>query len=308
MASALPAVILVTGPTAIGKSALAIALARHLDGEIINADSQQLYRGCDIGTGKVPPQNRGGIPHHLFDVIAPDQQCNVAQFMALADSAIAEIRSRGHWPIVVGGTGLYLKTLVWGLCEAPPQDAAVRRELDALLRREGSAALHGELQRVDPALAAQIHPHHSTRLMRALEVWRLTGRSLAAWQAAHAHSSPRYRTRWIGLTCDRSLLRERIATRVAQQIADGWVDEVRQLLQQYGPNAPIFRAIGYRELAAFVQHGGELPQIIRGIVTATQQYAKRQMTYLRKIPDMAWHDVTHTTWPTLVQQVAATLP
>lgn len=285
-------VIIIAGPTAVGKSQLAITLAHRLGGEIINADSQQVYRGCDIGTGKPTRDEQQGIPHHLIDIVAPDQQFDTAQFLQHADDRVAQIHARGNRAILVGGTGLYLKRFVWGLCEDAPHDAKLRTELDAALTAQGSAALHTELRRCDPDMADAIHPHHSTRIVRALEIWRATGKSIRYWQDAHRRDTPRYAVHWIGLHCEREHLRERIAARIAHQLAAGWRDETQRLLAQYGPDIPIFRAIGYRELCAHLQANAPWNETVAHIKFATYQYAKRQMTYLRGICGMTWYDVT----------------
>lgn len=288
-------IILLTGPTAVGKSALAVHLAPQLNAEIINADSQQVYRGCDIGTGKPSREVQRRVPHHLLDMVAPDQQWNTAQFLQHADAAVAAIHARGRRVILVGGTGLYLKRFVWGLCEGAPCAPTIRAELEARLAAEGSASLHAELQHCDPEMADVIHPHHSSRILRALEVWRATGRSIRFWQTAHRRDLPRYPVRWVGLQCERTRLRERIATRIEHQLAMGWREEAEQLLAHYGPDIPIFRAIGYRELCRHLQTGTPWADTVTHITYATTHYAKRQMTYLHSIPEIAWYDVaTHS--------------
>lgn len=300
----LPLVIL-TGPTASGKSALAVALAQRIGGEIVSADSQQVYRDCDIGTGKLAPAEQGGIPHHLIDVFAPDAACDAFRYVALADAAIAAITARGQVPLVVGGTGLYLKGLVWGLCDAPPRDTAVRDELEARAQAEGVAALHAELATCDPEAATVIHASHTSRIIRALEVFRITGASILHFQHLHRCATPRYAATWIGLACPRAQLRERIAARVAAQLERGWLAEVQQLVEQYGPDLPICRAIGYRELLAHLRDGVPWEETVARIVTATAQYAKRQMTFLRGIPEIAWFDASDSA--SLVERVHAHL-
>ncbi|MBI4238721.1 MAG: tRNA (adenosine(37)-N6)-dimethylallyltransferase MiaA [Deltaproteobacteria bacterium] len=284
--------LILTGPTGVGKSALAVALAERIGGEIVSADSQQVYRECDIGTAKLPLAKRRAIPHHLIDVLAPNEACDAYRYVLLADQAIAAIRARGRVPIVVGGTGLYLKGLVSGLCDAPPRDATLRKNLEMRCHDEGVNTLHAELTRCDPETALQIHPGHSSRIIRALEVFHLTGQSITAFHRVHRGAQPRYPATWIGLMCPRAELRERIAARVAQQLACGWLAEVTRLLEQYGAETPIFRAIGYRELLAHLQQAVPWADTVARIVTATTQYAKRQMTFLRGIPKIAWHDVT----------------
>jgi tRNA dimethylallyltransferase len=284
--------IIVTGPTGIGKSETAIALAREVCGEILIADSQQIYRECHIGTGALRADEQGGIPHHGLACISPDQQWDVAQFLTRAQRDFDAIRARGRVPILVGGTGLYLRAFVYGLADAPPRDPRIRERLVQRAEQEGAAVLHAELAQRDPAMAAAMHPHHTSRIIRALEVRALTGVSLATWHAEHDAQSPRLKARWVGLTAPRAVVRERIAARVAQQCAQGWRDEVARLLARYGPDAPILQAIGYREIVAHLQEGTPWEATTTAIVHATQQYAKRQMTYLRKISAIEWIDVT----------------
>lgn len=275
-------VTIICGPTGIGKSSYALALAEQGDAEIVSADSQQVYVGCDIGTGKVSAEERARVPHHCLDVCEPDQAYDAYQYVSDARAAIADIHARGKRALVVGGTGLYVKALMWGVCDVPARDAAVRAELEAIVARDGSAALHAQLAEVDPELAGDIHPNHSSRIVRALEVQRLTGRSIRSFHDAHRCEQPYYpNAQWIQLHCDRPLLRERIRLRVAQQMADGWVDEVVRLYAQYGADIPIFRAIGYRELLGAWRDGDVNDAVIERIVLVTGQYAKRQETYLR---------------------------
>lgn len=297
-------VVIVTGPTAVGKSRLAVALAQRIGGEIINADSQQVYRGCDIGTGKPTRDEQQDIPHHLIDIVAPDQQFDTAQFLQHADDSVAQIHARGNRAILVGGTGLYLKRFVWGLCEGAPHDAKRRTELEAQLAEHGSTALHAELRRCDPDMADAIHPHHSTRIVRALEVWRATGKSIRYWQDAHRRATPRHAVQWVGLHCEREHLRERIAARIDHQLAAGWRDEAQHLLAQYGPDIPIFRAIGYRELYAHLHADTSWNETVAHIKFATYQYAKRQMTYLRGIDGMTWYDVTMQSWDAVLKDLS----
>ncbi|MBI2343598.1 MAG: tRNA (adenosine(37)-N6)-dimethylallyltransferase MiaA [Deltaproteobacteria bacterium] len=278
---------IITGPTGVGKSAYAVALATTCQGEILNADSQQVYRGCDIGTGKLPLRERRGVVHHLLDAFAPDQQCNAAQFVARADAVCVDIHRRGHRAIVVGGTGLYLRSLMFGLCDAPPSDPACRQALQQRYAAEGGAALRAELARSDPDLAGRIHPHHATRLIRALEVRQLTGESIRVWQQRHT-PSPRYEAQWIGLAMPRGQLHERIADRIRQQLAAGWLTEVERLSRDYGPDIAILQAIGYRELLAYLHKERSWDDTVSRIMAATRQYAKRQMTYLRRLPMIEW--------------------
>ncbi|MBI2345404.1 MAG: tRNA (adenosine(37)-N6)-dimethylallyltransferase MiaA [Deltaproteobacteria bacterium] len=280
--------IIIVGSTGVGKSVHAMAIAKERSGEVINADSQQVYRGCDIGTGKVPAALRQEIPHHCLDLVDPDQSFDVAQYVAAADAAIAEVSARGKQPIICGGTGLYLTALVYGLAPLPPADRVLRAELAALMGHEGSGALHRRLAEVDPEAAAQINPRHTSRLIRALEVKRLTGRSITEWHSAHRFGTPRYRADWTCLMRPREELYERIDRRVETMLNAGWLEEVRTMLSRYGPVIAPLRAIGYRELVRHLKGERDLPATIALIKQNTRRYAKRQLTWFRRMPDIQW--------------------
>ncbi len=280
--------IIICGPTAVGKSALAVKLARFLNAEIISADSQQVYRGVDIGTGKLPMIERSGIPHHVLDVMAPDATFDAAQFVQLADAAIADITARGKRVIVVGGTGLYLKALLSGLLETASRDDVYRTTLNERIEKEGIEALHAELQTVDPEKAAQLNPRDKTRIIRALEVYHLTGQSMSVAQSAHGFSKERYPAIWIGLTRPREELVDAIHRRVDQMLAAGWIDEVRGLIARYGRSIAPFSAVGYREIIDYLDGKCDDATFREKICAATRQYSKRQMTWFRSNPKIAW--------------------
>lgn len=280
--------IIICGPTGVGKSAYALRLARECGGAIVNADSQQVYCGCDIGTGKLAVAEREGIPHHCLDLVAPDQPFNAARYVTAADYAIADIVARGKRPIVVGGTGLYLQSLVYGLCAAPPADPAFRAAQQTLLAVEGPRALYDRLVAVDPEGAERIHPHHTSRVIRALEVVQCTGRSLFALHVAQRDRPPRYTAEWVGLTLPRAALCARIDRRVEAMLARGWVAEARLLLDRYGPDIPPLRAIGYRELVCHLNGEYDLLSATARIQQQTRRYAKRQMTWFRGMPVVRW--------------------
>jgi tRNA dimethylallyltransferase len=284
--------IIICGPTAVGKSALAVKLARVLNGEIISADSQQVYRGVDIGTGKLPSIERAGIPHHLMDVVDPDSAFDAGQFVRLADAAIADIQSRGKRVIIVGGTGLYLKALMYGLVKTVARDDAYRTQLNARMDAEGIASLYAELQKVDPKKAAELMPRDKARIIRALEVHHLTGQPMSDVQAGHGFAQERYPAVWIGLTRPRAELVDAIHTRVDQMLATGWIDEVRSLLQNYGRTIAPFSAVGYREIADFLEGNCDETTLREKIYIATRQYSKRQMTWFRSTPKIAWFSPT----------------
>lgn len=295
------AILAIVGATATGKSDLALLLAEASGGEIVNADALQVYRGLDIGTAKPSTDELARVPHHLIDVLSPDQPFSAGEFARRARAALAEIGVRGRPALIVGGSGLYLRALTRGLAELPPPDPAVRAELERRLTDEGLRALRGELERRDPPTAARLSPGDTQRTLRALEVVLGTGRPLSSWLAgAPSGAPPPLALRKLGLTLPRAVLYDRIESRVGRMVARGWLDEVRALLASgVGPSCPAFQAIGY---AQWVRHlAGELgfDAAVGEIVTATRRYAKRQETWFRREGDVEWWDP---------QQVEANLP
>ena len=285
-----PPIITLVGPTAVGKTALALTLARRFGAEIVGCDASQVYVGMDVGTGKVRPDEAAGVPHHLIDVVRPDAPFDAGAYARLADAAIADILTRGGRALICGGTGLYLRALVEGLCEAPPVDPAIRADLQARLAAGEGMSLHAELAQVDPAAAARIFPADHPRLERALGVFRTTARALSDWQAEGRAAAPRYDVRMLGLTVPRETLRRRIADRTVAMFDRGLVDEVRALeAAGFSRDLKSMQAIGYRQAAACLH--GELSRdaAIRLTIDATRQYAKRQETWFRAMPDVAWH-------------------
>jgi tRNA dimethylallyltransferase len=283
-----PRIVVVTGPTAAGKSALALALAEFLGGEIVSADSVQVYRGLDIGTAKPTREERARVPHHLIDVAEPTEAYSAGRFREEAGAAIREIVARGRVPLVCGGTGLYLRALLHGLAPGPGRDDGVRGELEAAWDRGGRAALLRELWHGDPEAAARLHPNDRTRIIRALEVWRLTGRPLSALQRRHGFAESPYAALWLGVAVARDELYRRIDRRTLQMLEAGWVDEVRGLLRQgYPPECPAFQSIGYRQLVAFLRNGGDAAAVALEIQRETRHLAKRQLTWFRRV-DLEW--------------------
>ena len=279
-----PRALVLAGPTASGKSALALRLAEHIELEIVSVDSAQVYRGMDIGTAKPSAAERARVPHHLIDLLDPAQAYSAARFAADAAAAIADINRRGRVALLVGGTMLYLKALREGLDTLPSADRALRAEIDAEAATHGWPALHAQLARVDAATASRLAPHDAQRIQRALEVWRLTGRPLSQVQGLRAQAG--LALPLIGLEPDhRGWLHERIALRFDQMLRDGLLDEVRALRARgdLSPQLPSMRCVGYRQAWAALD-GDELGNLRERGIAATRQLAKRQLTWLRALP------------------------
>ena len=276
-------VVLLLGPTAAGKSAVALALAERFGGEIVSADSAQVYRGMDIGTAKADASARARVPHHLLDLIEPTQAYSAARFRADAIAAIDAVRARGCVPIVAGGTMLYFKALREGLSALPTADAAVRAALDARAARTGWPALHAELARIDPATAARLAPTDAQRIQRALEVHALTGRPLSALQGAR-DASAIGRSVVVALApADRARLHAAIARRFDAMLGAGLLDELRTLRGRFAlrPDLPSMRSVGYRQAFAYLEGDGDLATLRERGIAATRQLAKRQLTWMR---------------------------
>jgi tRNA dimethylallyltransferase len=283
-----PRLVAIVGPTASGKTALALRLAEAAGAEIVSADSQQVYRGMDIGTGKATPEERARVPHHLIDVITPREVMTAARFAELADAAIAGAAARGRPVVVAGGTGLYLRALLHGLFPGPAAEENVR----ARLLGEDADALHRRLAAVDPAAAARLPARDVRRVVRALEVHELTGKPMSAHQADHdwRRRPERYPTRRIGLDPDPAERRARIDARVRAMLAAGLEDEVRALAAAgYDLGARAFDAIGYREVRGRLR--GELAEaeLLPAIQAATRRYARRQLSWFRAEPGITWY-------------------
>jgi tRNA dimethylallyltransferase len=281
--SAPPALVL-TGPTGSGKSELAWRLAQELPLEIISVDSAQVYRGMDIGTAKPSTAQRAQVRHHLLDIRDPAESYSAGEFVRDARAAMQEIQARGNRPLLVGGTMLYLRALLRGIAELPPASPAVRAELDARASREGWPALHAELARIDAQAAIRIHPLDAQRIQRALEVERLTGRPISAWQAAtRAPAGQHEFLRFAIVPGDRAALRQRLAARFDAMLEAGLVSEVEALRRRPELHAelPALRSVGYRQLWSYCAGHESLASARERAITATGQLAKRQMTWLR---------------------------
>lgn len=284
--------LVVVGPTASGKTELAIRLAERWGGEVISADSVQIYRGFDLGSGKPTHAERARAPHHLIDAVDPLDPVDAGRYRLLAEAALAEVRARGKLPIVCGGTYLWVKALVEGLAEAAPADEAVRARHRAIAEREGRAKIHALLAEVDPVAAARLAPNDLVRTSRALEVYELSGKPISEWHREHAASPPKHQARLVGLAHPREALDARIAERTRRWLDEGWIDEVRSLIDAGHGEARAMGSVGYKELRAHL--AGELAasELEPAIVRATRTYVRRQRTWLRDEP-VTWLHPEH---------------
>lgn len=279
---------MLVGPTAVGKSATAVALAGYLNGEVVSADSMQVYRGLDIGTDKVSPERRAEVPHHLIDICDPDERMDAARWTDLAEAAIAAARDRGRMPIIAGGTGLYVRCLLKGMFEGPGRNPELRRRLLDLCRRKGRSWLSGMLGRLDPEAAQRVEPRDARKAVRYLEIILAEGRPVSVLQAQWERAD-RYRAAAFGLRRSRAELVARIDSRVESMYHHGLVDEVRALLERgVRSDAHAFKAIGYREALGVVQGRWSLREAISRTQAASRQYAKRQMTWFRREEGLVW--------------------
>ncbi len=285
----MPRILVIAGPTASGKSDLAIDLASRLDGEIVCADSLTVYRGLDIGSAKPTAEQRRRVPHHLLDIREPTHPFTAADFRHEATRAINDILQRGKRPIVAGGSGLYLRVLLGGLTEAPGEDPLLRQRLKDRAEQEGTAALFDELCTVDPQTASRCHPNNLVRILRALEVWYASGRALSQFHDQHAFKDTPYDALFLALDLPRDELYRRIDHRVTAMLEAGLVAEVRSLLQAGIPaDAKPLQAIGYKEVVAHLRGELEFGTMVELIRRNTRHLAKRQMTWLRREPDVQW--------------------
>jgi tRNA dimethylallyltransferase len=282
--------IVILGPTAVGKTTLAIELAEAIGGEIVSADSRQIYRYMDIGTAKATPEQQARVPHHLIDIVDPDYNLSLAEYQTHAQTAIAEIHARGRRPLLVGGTGQYITALIegWSVPRVPP-NLALRAELEALAAAKGSAVLHQRLQSLDPAAADAIDPRNVRRIIRALEVCIVTGEPFS--QQRHKIPPP-YRIRQYGLTMERVRLYARADARLEQMMAAGFLDEVRGLLESgFSRDLPSMSGLGYKQLAAHLLDGIPLAEAIAATARATRRFIRQQYTWFKGHSDgVLWHN------------------
>lgn len=276
----------VTGATAGGKTRVGIELAKLLDAEIISMDSMTVYRGMNIGTAKPTARQREQIPHHLLDIVEPDQEFSVSEYVARAQATIGEIRRRGREVVFVGGTPLYLKALLRGIFEGPPADWEFRRQVEEEVQRVGLAALHDRLMHVDPLSAEKLHPHDKRRIIRALEVYRATGQPISHLQLEFEEGRPAEQCKVFVLQWPRELLHQRIDARVDRMIQSGLVDEVRRLREEFGElSRTASQAVGYREVIGHLCGGQDLETTGQQIKTRTHQFARRQETWFRSLSE-----------------------
>lgn len=289
-----PLLVLV-GPTAVGKTALSLDIAETFGCEIVSGDSMQVYRGMDIGTAKADAAERARIRHHLIDIREPDEPYSVSDFQRDARAAIADIHGRGKLPFLVGGTGLYVEAVCYGYrFHEGGADEAFRARMHAFAREHGNEALHGRLARIDPDSARRLHPNDVRRIIRALEVYERTGETLSAQLAAQTRESP-YRLCVIGLTMARDKLYARIDERVDVMIRRGLVDEVRRLLSRgFDDGMTAMQGLGYKEIAAHLRGEMTLEEAVDLLKRDTRRFAKRQLSWFRRMPDIHWVDVTET--------------
>jgi len=289
MAEDLPKLVIISGPTCSGKSVLAVALAELLGGEIINADSMQVYRGMDIGTAKLPMSERKGIPHHLIDIVNPDREFNAALFSSYALPIIQDLHVKKIPIIVVGGTGLYVKALLGGLFECPPSKPELRKGLWEECEKRGPSFLYQRLSRLDSKAADSIHPMDKVRIIRALEVIYLTGYPFSELARKHSFSDTGFLALNLSLNVDRQVLYTRINRRTMSMIDSGLISEVERLLTMgYSPELKPMQAIGYRHIVGYLKGRWNLDEATRLIQRDTRRYAKRQLTWLRADSDIVW--------------------
>lgn len=287
-----PKLLVLVGPTAVGKTKLSIEIAKAFACEIISGDSMQVYRGMDIGTAKINAEEMGGVPHHLIDVLNPDEPFSVALFQDWCRRLIPEIRSRGHLPFIVGGTGLYVESVCYEFQFTEAQaDEAFRAREQAFAEEHGAEALHAKLAAVDPKSAARLHPNDVRRVVRALEIFHLTGTTLSAQLERQNKQSP-YELCIIGLTMDRQMLYNRIERRIDEMLGLGLVEEVSALLRQgYTRDLISMQGLGYKEIAEHLEDGLPLAEAVDKLKRDTRRFAKRQLSWFRHMQDIAWIDV-----------------
>ena len=282
-------VVVIVGPTAVGKSRVAVEVARVFETEILTADSRQVYRGMDVGTDKPVLEERQGVPHRLIDLVDPDESFNAGLYRRHAIDEIERLYRDRRLPLVVGGTGLYVRTLLKGLCGAPPTDPIVRAVLRREAKDQGHDRLYARLVEVDPAAAARLHPRDESKVIRALEVHQLSGRPMSEFQQEHGFAKQPFSALIIGLNRDRRALYRRIEERIDWQLAHGLIEETQQLLVQgYQRTSAAMKGLGYRQVAEHLAGEYDAAEMVRRFKRDTRHFSKRQMTWFRKEPGVQW--------------------
>jgi tRNA dimethylallyltransferase len=286
-----PKIVVICGPTGVGKTAVGVELARHFNGQIVGADSMQVYRHMDIGTAKPTAEEQARVVHHMIDIIGPDEPFDAARYAELAGTKIFELDRLKIAPFVVGGTGLYIKALLHGLFDAEVFDADVRRRLKQEADAQGIEYLHKRLRRLDPESAERLHPNDRYRILRALEVVETTGKPISRYHRKHGFSEQPFEALKIALSMDREALYARINLRVDEMIAAGFLEEVKSLLARgYSENLKSMQSIGYRHMADFIQERSSLEACVRTLKRDHRRYAKRQLTWFKADPQIIWKE------------------
>ena len=284
-------IIAIIGPTAVGKTMFSLELAKNLNAEVISVDSRQVYRYLNVGTDKVDAEIRKEVLHHLIDVADPDQIFSAADFASQTEDAVKRIRSRGRVPLLIGGTPFYYKALTGSLSTDLPKDSAMRTLLEKEISERGLNEMHGELAEVDPTAAAKIHPNDPVRIMRALEIYRLTGKNASWWYENQEKIDSQYDIFYIGLIRGRSTLYKNIENRVKVQFASGYPEEVEWLLKQgYSRNLPSMQGFGYRELVEYLKGKCTFEEALMGDIRSTKAFSRRQMTWFNHFASAIWYD------------------
>lgn len=300
--------IVLVGPTGVGKTEVALELAQWLKTEIISADSRQIYKYMDIGTAKPAPRERALVKHYLIDLIEPDQIYSAADYARDATQVIQGFYARGQIPFLVGGTGLYLRAAIEGIFEGPGADPSFREEMTRLAHRYGNLYLYQKLQNVDPETAARIHENDLIRIIRALEVYHLTGKSLSHHHRQDSWKRSRYAVYFLGLNRSRKELYDRINRRVETMIAQGFIDEVKKLLAKgYDPHLNSLQSLGYKQMMEFILKGGNLTDTLLQIQKETRRYAKRQLTWFRQNKSINWIHISPSETAAEIAQSCFTL-
>lgn len=296
-------VIIIVGPTAVGKTNLSIKLAKKLKSEIISGDSMQVYKGMDIGTGKVTEEEMDQIPHHMLDILTPDRPFSVADYQKYVQNKISELNQRSIIPLIVGGSGLYIQAVLYDyIFSEQKRDETRTNQLEARMETEGNLALYEELQKVDPEQAEKIHPNNKRRVIRALEVYQATEKTLSERQSEQSKTS-KYDYYIIGLKMDREALYEKINKRVDSMIKNGLIEEVQHLYAQGYEHTQAMKAIGYKELIPYIKGEADLDSAVELLKRNSRRYAKRQYTWFKNQMNIHWYDITETKYDKIVDNI-----